>query len=620
MNPRLVIITGLPESKTISLNLQNEDCFTLGRSVECDLPIENIAVSRRHCTITRIADDFRLDDLQSHNGTFINGSKIESQTLKHGDRIDLGNLQAMFLIQESEENYELNIEIDDGSLVANSTVKIFPHHDTAEFSADLNTLVKLGKAINEIKSRVSLQRRFLEIIFEFIPAQRGAILLTDNDLHATQFVSFTAKNIIQNEPMQLSRTVCRQVLTEQTALLSNDLSDSQLNTAESLVSSQVAALLCVPLKIGEKKGLIYLDTNNPETHFTQNHLEQITAVSFVISAALTQTESLENLREENAILRRESRIETDMIGESPAMEKVFGLISKVAPTDSNVLIIGESGTGKELLAQAVHRNSLRREKRFVAINCATLSENLLESELFGHEKGAFTGAVQLKKGKLEIAEGGTLFLDEIGELALPLQAKLLRVLQEREFERVGGLRPIKADIRLIAATNRDLKEEVKKGKFREDLFFRLDVIKIEMPPLRERRSDIPLLARHFVKTHAEKCSRNVTGISDKARIILTAYDWSGNVRQLENAIERAIVLGSTELIEPEDLPDEIIEFSLSAKNQNGSFHERTKAAKQKIIEEELENCNGNLSETARKLGIHPNNLHRLMKNLGMKTD
>lgn len=620
MNPRLVIFTGLPESKTIFLNIESGNCFTLGRSVECDLPIENIAVSRRHCTITRVSDDFRLDDLKSHNGTFVNGLRVESQILKHGDRIDLGNLQAMFLSQENEENYELEVEIDDGALITNSTVRIFPHHDTAEFSSDLNTLVKLGKAINEIENRASLQRRFLEIIFEFVPAQRGAILLTDSDFHAMKFISFTAENVSATEPMQLSRTVCQQVLTECTALLSNDLSNSQLNTAESLISSQVCAILCVPLKIGEKKGLIYLDTNKSDTRFTQNHLEQVTAVSFVISAALSQTESLENLREENAILRQERQIETDMIGESPAMEKIFGLISKAAPTDSNVLIIGESGTGKELLAQAVHRNSLRREKRFVAINCATLSETLIESELFGHEKGAFTGAVQQKKGKLEIAEGGTLFLDEIGELALPLQARLLRVLQEREFERVGGLRPIKADIRLIAATNRDLKEEVKKGTFREDLFFRLDVIKIEMPPLRERKSDITLLARHFVKVHAEKCNRNVKGISDKARIILTAYDWTGNVRQLENAIERAIVLGSTELIEPEDLTDEIIEYSLSAKNKDGNFHERTKAAKQRIIEEELEKCGGNYSEAARILGIHPNNLHRLMKNLGMKTD
>jgi len=620
MNPRLVINTGLPESQTIFLNIENGDCFTLGRSVECDLPIENIAVSRRHCTITRVSDDFRLDDLKSHNGTFINGLRVDSHILKHGDRIDLGNLQTIFLLQENEENYELIVEVDDGSLVTNSTVRIFPHYDAAEFSSDLNTLVKLGKAINELKNRASLQRRFLEIIFEFIPAQRGAILITDNDLQIAEFVSFTSKNVIPTEPMQVSKTVYRQVLKEQIAILSNDLSDSQLNTAESLIASQVSALLCIPLKIGEKKGLIYLDTNNPETQFTQNHLEQATAVSFVISAALTQTESLENLREENAILRRKSRIESDIIGESPAMEKIFSLISKVAPTDSTVLITGESGTGKELLAQAVHRNSPRREKMFVAINCATLSENLLESELFGYEKGAFTGAVKQKRGKLEIAEGGTLFLDEIGELALPLQAKLLRVLQEREFERVGGLRPIKTDIRLIAATNRDLNEEVKKGRFREDLFFRLDVIKMEMPPLRERKSDITLLARHFVKIHAEKCNRNVRGISDKARIILTAYNWTGNVRQLENAIERAIVLGSTELIEPEDLPDEIIEFSLSAKNQDGNFHERTKAAKQKIIKEVLDKCGKNYSEAARTLGMHPNNLHRLMKNLGMKTD
>ncbi|HQU83838.1 MAG TPA: sigma 54-interacting transcriptional regulator [Pyrinomonadaceae bacterium] len=620
MNPRLVVIAGLPETKTFEIDLNDGEFFTLGRSLECDLPIENIAVSRRHCTITKVSDVFRLDDLNSHNGTFVNGLQTKSQTLKHGDQINLGNLHIMFLIQESAERFEPEVAIDDGSLVLNSTIKLFPHLNAAELSSDLNTLVKLGKAINEIKSRVSLQRRFLEIIFEFIPAQRGAILLTDNDLHETQSVSFTANDVVQNEPMQLSRTVCRQVLSENVALLSNDLSDSQLSAAESLIASQISSILCVPLNIGAKKGLIYLDTNNLETRFSQNHLEQITAVSFLISAALTQTESLENLREENAILRQERQIETDLIGESDAMEKVFQRISKVSPTDSTVLINGESGTGKELLAKSIHVNSLRREKMFVAINCATLGENLIESELFGHEKGAFTGAHQQKKGKLEIAAGGTLFLDEIGELALPLQAKLLRVLQEREFERVGGLRPIKADIRLIAATNRELEEEVKKGKFREDLFFRLNVIKIKMPPLRERRSDISLLANYFVKKYAERCNRNVSGISETARKMLTDYDWNGNVRQLENAIEYALVLGSTEMIEPEDLPDDIIEFSFSAKDADGNFHERIKAAKQKIITEELEKNGGNRSETARRLGIHPNNLHRVMKNLGMKSD
>src|SRR5438876_12148167 len=225
-----------------------------------------------------------------------------------------------------------------------------------------------------------------------------------------------------------------------------------------------------------------------------------------------------------------------MVGESPRMREVFQFIRKVAPTDSTVLIRGESGTGKELVARAIHRNSRRQNRPFVAINCAALTDTLLESELFGHEKGAFTGAVALKKGKIEVADSGTVFLDEIGELAPNLQAKLFRVLQEREFERVGGTRPIKVDVRLIAATNVDLNEASRTGKFRQDLYYRLNVVSLEVPPLREHPQDIPLLAAYFIARYSEKVNRRVAGISPKARTCLLHYSWPGNVRELENAI------------------------------------------------------------------------------------
>ena len=220
-----------------------------------------------------------------------------------------------------------------------------------------------------------------------------------------------------------------------------------------------------------------------------------------------------------------------------------------------MLIGGESGTGKELVARAIHRNSPRANKPFVAINCAAIPEGLLESELFGHEKGAFTGASAQKKGRLEMADGGVVFLDEIGELAPALQVKLLRVLQEREFERVGGSRPISVDIRLIAATNKDLEAAVKARTFREDLYYRLNVVSLECPPLRDRREDIPVLAEYFVAKFAAKCKVKAKRISPEAMAGLVNYDWPGNVRELENAIERALVLGVSEMIEPEDLPE-----------------------------------------------------------------
>src|SRR6185503_14792903 len=258
-----------------------------------------------------------------------------------------------------------------------------------------------------------------------------------------------------------------------------------------------------------------------------------------------------------------SELDHQMIGESEPMGKVLNLISRVAPSSSTVLLLGESGTGKELAARALHRNSPRADKPLVAINCATLVESLLESELFGHEKGAFTGAIYQKRGKLELAEGGTIFFDEVGELSPAIQAKLLRVLQEREFERVGGTQTIKVDVRAIAATNRNLKAEMKAGKFREDLYYRLNVVPIPMPTLRERREDISLLANYFVAEFSNKCKRRVTGISPEARRLLCAYDWPGNVRELENAIERAVVIGQTDLIMPEDLPETIFESQAS---------------------------------------------------------
>jgi transcriptional regulator with PAS, ATPase and Fis domain len=308
-----------------------------------------------------------------------------------------------------------------------------------------------------------------------------------------------------------------------------------------------------------------------------------------------------------------------MVGESPKMREVYQLIERVAASDTTVLIFGESGTGKELAARAIHRNSGRRDQPFVAINCAALTETLLESELFGHERGAFTGAIAQKRGQLEMAHGGTIFLDEMGEISPALQAKLLRVLQERDFMRVGGTRSIPLNIRILAATNKNLQKATKEGTFREDLYYRLNVVTITMPPLREHKEDILLLAGYFAAKYGEKCNRRVLGISPDARNLLTQYDWPGNIRELENAIERAVVLGLSGMILPEDLPETLHETPAQSM-RSSTYHEAVRQIKRQLILTAMDQSDGKFTEAARLLGVHANYLHRLIRNLDLRLE
>ncbi|UTY30719.1 sigma-54-dependent transcriptional regulator [Treponema putidum] len=299
----------------------------------------------------------------------------------------------------------------------------------------------------------------------------------------------------------------------------------------------------------------------------------------------------------------------NIIGKSPLMEKVFENIKKVAPTKASVLITGETGVGKELIARAIHNLSNRKDKPFVQVHCASFAESLLESELFGHEKGAFTGAVQRSRGRFEIANGGSLFLDEIGEINQMIQVKLLRVLQEKKFERVGGTETISIDTRIIAATNRDLVEEIKKGNFREDLYFRLNVVHIHVPPLRERKEDIPLLAAAFIKEFAEENDKKIDSIEPRARTAIYNYEWPGNIRQLQNCIQSAVVMSSDNVIHFDDLPASLREKAEPSSIRIPMGVNMAEAEKQ-IILQTLANQNNNKSKTADILGIGRRTLHR----------
>ncbi len=351
--------------------------------------------------------------------------------------------------------------------------------------------------------------------------------------------------------------------------------------------------------------------------FTEDDLRLLAAIGSIGGLALQRLQHLDWLSEENARLRQDVAIEHSLVGESAAMQTVYRFIARAAPTDATVLLSGESGTGKELVAHALHTNSRRAHGPFVAINCAALPDALLESELFGHERGAFTGAIAQQRGRLEMADRGTVFLDEIGELAPPLQAKLLRVLEDQVVERIGARRGIKIDVRVIAATNCNLEEAIAQGTFRRDLYYRLNVVALVIPPLRERRDDLPLLAAYFVRRHAARCQRAVKGISPAARALLTRYDWPGNVRELSNAIERAVVLGSSDVIVPDDLPEGIHEFACDTDAPTG-YHAQVAANKREIIREALERSGGNVARTARALDLQPTYLHRLIRNLGLR--
>ena len=608
--------------------------MSVGREASNPVRINDPSVSRRHCLIRGEAGRFHVVDLDSFNGTFVNSVPVKEQQLAHGDVVSVGDVLLLFLCQDEQaEGGSLRVQFDEG-IVTRSTIRLrredalYLRHDgllasdahLSRSARDLSALLKISMAVNSIRDLDTLQRQLLELILEAVPAERAAILLAEEG--APDFVSAFGWNRSSDSSatIHVSRTVARQVLQGGEAILSNDVGGGEkLGASDSLVAAHVRSLLCVPLAMfGRVTGVIYCDTSSAASPFDENHLQLLVAVAGVASVAVENIRHVELLAGENRRLKEELSIESNMIGESASMRKIYQRISRVAPSDSTVLIRGESGTGKELAARAIHANSGRRENAFVAINCATLTENLLESELFGHEKGAFTGAVSQKKGKIEVAERGTLFLDEVGELPPTVQAKLLRVLQEREFERLGSTRPIKADVRVIAATNKDLEDAIRQGTFRKDLYFRLNVVSLAMPPLSARREDIPLLANYFVSKYGRKCKRKVIGISPEARACLVEYAWPGNVRELENAIEHAVVLGAADFIGLEDLPEAVIESRQLNQLPSLKFYQAVAETKKQIILEAIRQAGGNYTEAAKSLGIHPNNLHRLMRNMNLK--
>lgn len=625
-----------------SWELEEGKALVVGRNPASEISMSDPSVSKQHCTLLREGGTVLIRDLGSRNGTLVNDSAVRERRLENGDRIGVGD--TLFLFQSQEDNFELpagDVVFDETS-ASQPTVLLRPRDAmylqpakllgslaTSEpLARNLNALLTISRVVSSERNLERLQRRILHATFEVCPAaERGAILLDPRGGEKFRSICCEPKE----EVVHVSSTITRQVMGDGVAVLGSDVPHTAgLSAVESLIAAKVHSFLCVPLPSAFDRviGCIYLVTTNHNSVFQKDDLEMVSAIACLSASALENAQRLAWLEQENERLAAELGTEhhltgdaenMGLVGQSPSIKNVRKVLKKVAPSNATVLITGESGTGKELAARAIHQHSDRKDKPFVAINCAALAKDLLESELFGHEKGSFTGAVGQKKGKLEVADGGVLFLDEIGEMPMELQVKLLRVLAEREFERVGGTKRIYVDIRLVAATNRNLEEEIEEGRFRQDLYFRLNVVPMVMPPLRDREIDVPMLAQHFVDRYTQRGGMKPKTIALEALACLRNYDWPGNVRELENAMERAVVMGSSDVILPEDLPESLLERAPAAETADDArYHKGVRDLKRKLVSDALEEANGNVVEAAKKLGMHANNLHRLIRNLGLR--
>jgi transcriptional regulator with GAF, ATPase, and Fis domain/pSer/pThr/pTyr-binding forkhead associated (FHA) protein len=615
IKPRLLAIFGVPKE---AIRVAENGPLILGRDPSNDVEVGDPAVSRKHCSVSEVSSGvFEIADLDSHNGTFVNENQVARKMIQHGDRIRIGNSEFVFLIGPEDDaalqtsragNQTVSAEWKTMSLDRSG----LPTDDSwvGRMARDLAAFFKIADVINSIRDAQELQGELLALICEVIPAAQAAIVLQPDGNEAPGPLCTWNRRGLAAQEMLIRRELVQQATWERCAVVK----------AASPETASDEHVLCMPLVAVEKiLGVIYLSSPASSAAFGEDYAYFLSAVSRIAAVTLENLSKLDSLRAENQRLRAQVKADNTLVGESMPMRRVSDFIGRVATGDSTVLIRGESGTGKELVARAVHANGSRPDKPFVAINCAAIPEALMESELFGHEKGAFTGAIGTKKGKLEAAEDGMLFLDEIGEMAPLLQAKLLRVLQQREFERVGGNRLLPFNARVVAATNKNLEQAIKTGEFRQDLYYRLNVVSVALPPLREHREDIPLLALHFANKHSGKCKRAFKGIAAEARSLLMQYSWPGNIRELENAIEHAIVLGLTDEILLEDLPNALLEEQSSGLGA-ARYHDTLNQTKKQLVLAALDETNGSYVEAARLLGIHPKYLHRLIRNLNLKSD
>ncbi len=636
--------------------LTADEKTTVGRAADNRVVVRDDRCSRYHCSVFWREQRWWVRDLDSRNGTFVNGVRVEGETeLKEGDLIRVGGyhmvltfdlsrpVEALDDVELLEPGHQETVEVPLTPVGEESAPAIVHRKRRTRFDRitpkdvvgreqtgqQLARLYRLALDMAAARDSSSLSQLVLDRLLEATGADIGAILLLKEQLQEgaevgeLEVVAYRSRT---GKPYErVSTSLSRLVLTEWEAVLAHDVhDDTWLAGRDSLSELRVRSVICAPIR-AEKTiyGLIHLYSTDSSRPLGPDDLEFTLAVADQMALALKNIKQMETLatglaRVQDEYYKLWSQVSesSEIIGESPSIRRLREAIARIAPTDATVLIRGESGVGKELVARAIHFNSPRRNRPFVCMNCAALSETLLESELFGHEKGAFTGATERKLGKFEQADGGTLFLDEVGELSPSIQAKFLRVLEGHPFERVGGSQPIQVDVRVVAATNRDLAKAVEQKQFRQDLFFRLYVVEIYVEPLRKRRSDIPILAHYFLSRAAQRLKIPVKGFTPEALEILQKYDWPGNVRELQNCIERAVILCSGGLITPKDLRLS----SLPAETDWGEEPAQAGVELLSLREVErrhilavLEHTNWNKSRAAEILGIERSTLDRKLK-------
>lgn len=645
---RLEVTSGLAKGTTLE---SRADGIRIGRSPDSDLVLPEEHVSGEHARIVLSDTGYVLRDLRSTNGTAIvrDGHRTildethgRERELQAGDVVEFGSsvgcARVAVLAAEARDA--------DARVLAMRKIAELGSAETA-VEGDTSRLHALYAAQSRVGAAADLPE-VLEAIcggaLSLVPRATHAtvVLRDDSDADPRDTANFVpvltqvrgGATGLASEPIPVTRSVFRKVVSERAAVIAAD-APSEVGNTESMLGAQIRSVLGVPLWKGDEiLGVLQVDNRTSHGAFAAMDLDVCAVFAHGASLAVERSRLVqklraaeERLRKENAFLktreesRRVGKGEQEIIGNSAAMRTMFDQLAKVVDTRVTVLITGETGSGKELIAAAVHYRSRRRGQLFVTQNCAALPDNLLESELFGHRKGSFTGAIEDKKGLFEIADGGTLFLDEVTEMPAPLQGKLLRVLQEGEIRPVGATHERRVNVRIVAATNRDIEKEVGQGRFREDLFYRLNVFPIRVPPLRERREDVPLLAAHFLDRIGTELGKSVPGFSQQAMELLTAYTWPGNVRELQNEIQRvAIEIAPGEFVTPDLLSPRIrrIEGVIERANPTkGSLKEVMDQVERWLLVEALREHDNNKTAAARTLGITREGLHKKLRALGL---
>ena len=562
---------------------------TLGRDPGNDVVLADPAVAKIHANLMKKGAGYTLSVVGKHE-VFVNGQPSTSAELTPGDRILVGRFE---------------LTLCDGHTDAGAVVS-----GPDDAVASMQQLVDFSSALMRETSPDKLFTGLLTAVVALTRAEKGFIItLQDGERQ------LAASQNVGKETLDISRvsdSIINQVVENRRGLIISDAThDRKFGSSRSVVDLQLSSVMCVPLLVrNDLLGVLYLGNDSITSLFTESDLALLQVWAAQASLILHSALMLNDLKVSNRNLREQLQRsgQGSIVGSSAGMKAAFKLLKRVSPTDLGVLILGETGTGKELVAREVHRLSPRAKGPFVSINCGAIPENLLESELFGHKKGAFTGAVADKMGKFESANGGTLFLDEIGEMPMSLQVKLLRVLQDRLIERVGDLDARPVDIRVVAATNKDLEGEITGGRFREDLFYRLNEVIVSLPPLRDRGEDIHTIAKFFLNKYAEQYGSKVRGFTNEGVRAMLNHYWPGNVRQLENRVKKAIIMTDRALLNADDLG-----INAGDKRAVQPLDEATEVFKIKYIREVLELNDWNKAQTGRDLGVDARTIFRYIE-------